>query len=909
MKQLHVQFLFLMVLIIPSANICFSQNTQYGANEANKRFSPLNSLLGGQTDFDYLNLKNHPSASGVPLGGIGVGNVEFAPDGRFVRIGMNNIHIPEEKTDACFFALWQKTRRQTSVTRLVRDEQIQCGMQGLHTTYYKGLFPQVDLSFDKKELQNVQLSIHAYSGLIPHNIKNSSLPVVFFDLMLQANEAVDISVAFAWEDLIGRGIKDPASSKGMDGQIFSATQRQKIVNGEQCPYLKPVTSFAQAFQCNNYYGVKQFIEKPIQPTRATFQNYVDEVAIIAEQQKGDFITVLPHYAIHDEAAWKSFIDKGIFVASNVGKQPLSANGIYDGSVVAVKTKLNKGQTKHIRFMLVWFFPELKIDSQTMSPDYYWRGGSDYGRYFHNYFHSIKELIYYAAAQKETIYRGIEEWQAPILTSTLPDWYKFKLINSAYVIYTNMVLNKKGDVTINEGGMGGLAGTMDQRICSHPFYQKFFTQLDRSEMNIFAYGQAADGSIPHFIGHYYFGMGTVGGRLPTENNWMLDNTEGWIIQLAKDFEQTGDTAYLQHHVGRVKDGLLFLQNKIQEGLHIPVGTTIYDDYHHPPVYSYGASMYLACLNAAKAIAIALNDNEWRHQCDEQFVSARNEMIQLLWNGKWFSYGCQTDGSKHIDSIVFTGQLGGQFISRYCGWGDILPMNYIQAAIVAQFKTSLYHTPDYYANKVWNVTDGRGMDMPGSQCWPFYLESYTGLTALQAGYVDDAMDILRHIQLVHLRKGWTWCQNLWNHASLNYMTAPVTWFSTDVLAGAGINIPRHELRLAPVLLNKNGNNIFPLFYPKFWAILKMDAACKKATLTIIKFFCTNNEFINKIIIELIGQPSNQHKQINIPSFVLRKNNVLDLSNHWQELSEAHWQSAVLPNADATDFLEVKKQIEIK
>lgn len=31
----------------------------------------------------------------------------------------------------------------------------------------------------------------------------------------------------------------------------------------------------------------------------------------------------------------------------------------------------------------------------------------------------------------------------------------------------MILNKKGDVTVNEGGMGGLAGTMDQRISSHP----------------------------------------------------------------------------------------------------------------------------------------------------------------------------------------------------------------------------------------------------------------------------------------------------------------------------------------------------------------------------------------------------------------------------------------------------------
>ena len=90
--------------------------------------------------------------------------------------------------------------------------------------------------------------------------------------------------------------------------------------------------------------------------------------------------------------------------------------------------------------------------------------------------------------------------------------------------------------VNEGAMGGFAGTMDQRLSSHPFYQKFFTQLDRSEMDIFADAMDPEGYILHFIGHYYVGMGTVGGRVPTEKGWMLDNASGWIIQLVKDYEQ-------------------------------------------------------------------------------------------------------------------------------------------------------------------------------------------------------------------------------------------------------------------------------------------------------------------------------------------------------------------------------------
>src|SRR5262249_27520536 len=149
------------------------------------------------------------------------------------------------------------------------------------------------------------------------------------------------------------------------------------------------------------------------------------------------------------------------------------------------------------------------------PGSFWAGGSDYGRYFHRYFNNLSQIIIYGHANHNELLTKTIAWQQPVLESTLPDWYKFKLINSGYVIYTNMILNKKGDMTVNEGGMGGLAGTMDQRISSHPFYQKFFTELDRSEMKIFGDAQAFDGSINHFIGHYYVGMGTVGGRVPTE----------------------------------------------------------------------------------------------------------------------------------------------------------------------------------------------------------------------------------------------------------------------------------------------------------------------------------------------------------------------------------------------------------
>lgn len=120
-------------------------------------------------------------------------------------------------------------------------------------------------------------------------------------------------------------------------------------------------------------------------------------------------------------------------------------------------------------------------------------------------------------------------------------------------------------------------------------------------------------------------------------------------------------------------------------------------------------------------------------------------------------------------------------------------------MAQLKTNICKSPDYYAPKVWLIDAGKAMNDPrrpsdpnaDSTCWPFYLESYTAMSAIQAGSVDDGLEIMRHIQLLHLRNGWTWSQNLWRPGELTYVTAPVTWFITDVLAGSGLDVPNQTL----------------------------------------------------------------------------------------------------------------------
>lgn len=892
--------IFVLAFCLLNLPIAFAQNN-YGVDEANTKFKLKDGVLGGDTNFNYLALENHPDVSGVPLGGIGVGNINFSPSGQFTRIGINNIHTPIKRSDKSFFALWVKQGEKSDTRRLVRDSKTTCGLKGVEQTQYKGLFPTAELGFKGNELL-VEPTIRAYSSLIPHNLKESTLPVVWFEVDLISDKDSEVALALSWEDFIGM-YSDPQTLEGMDdGQLLTGN-RSSLSNGENWPFHEKAATSVKEFNNKKMKGFMQYANDSLCPRKLTFQNYVNQILIAAEAGKDLEISYLPAFHTTEKEDWNSFITTGSF-PQNATKSPLTAFKEASGaSVLTVKTKLQAGKKKTIRFALAWWAPEINIDKSTAHKGSYWPYGSDYNKYYHNYFNSFDELISYASANRERQKKQTIEWQTPILESSLPDWYKFKLINCGYVIYTNIILNKKGDMMSNEGAMGGFGGTMDQRISSHPFYQKFFTDLDRSEMDIFADAMdPEEGYILHFIGHYYVGLGTVGGRVPTEKGWMLDNSSGWIIQLVKDYEQTGDINYLKRHVEGVKKVMSFLYKRMPEGSRIPVGGTTYDDFSHPPLYSYYAGVWLTTLKAYEAIGKAINDENIVKEARHEFEIAQKESINKLWNGRFFAYGCEPDGSKRLDCVLFTGQLAGQFLSRYCGWGDIYPMDIVKASLVSQYKISLSKTPDYYANKVWDINLNRGIDNRGSQCWPFYLESYTALTGMQAGFYSDAMDIMKHIQLVHLRKGWTWTQNLWNPSDITYMTAPVTWFATDVLAGAGLNIPRKELRLAPIVAG-NEKVVLPLYYPNFWATVTADPATKKLTLKVTKTFGDTKIVLDKIVSEPAGLPATERRVTNIRPFAVATGKVLDLSQYWDAIVDSRLEPAVLPVADQCKFRYVK------
>ena len=261
----------------------------------------------GRGQYNYLALYDHTGPSGVPLGGIGTGCFDFAPDGKICRIGINGTHEDRiiKNTKGSFFAVSQRFPgwpSKANVSRLVRDGDVYAGMKGTDHTIYRGLFPTANLRAE-------EITVKAYSGLVPHNIKDSSLPVVFFELTAVNCERADsvVSLAISWEDIIGRNIIDLSDEEMKKADSIFA------VNGAKWQTIPRVPTKVKPYTIGNYTGICHFAAVPIATNKATFQNLTTEVAVLAERQQGMEITILPDYDVSDPGnSWEDFVKDGTF---------------------------------------------------------------------------------------------------------------------------------------------------------------------------------------------------------------------------------------------------------------------------------------------------------------------------------------------------------------------------------------------------------------------------------------------------------------------------------------------------------------------------------------------------------------------------------------------------------------------
>ena len=764
--------------------------------------------------------------SGVPMGGIGCGYLEFSPEGVLHRNCLNNIHESYiEDPRGSFFAVREQTAGGVRTVRLQKDGGTAFGMDGVEDIDYSGMFPLADSRYTARGL-GAGISMTAYSFLTPYDVRDSALPAVFFDFTLTNTRGSEarLSLLFSFADVIGRGIKDTDrwQEEGfrMDG------------NSSFWHFMTPPVTKASPIGAGGWTGAV-LDAAPIMPSKLTLQNYNEHIALLSDGE-----TSFAEYMLSDEKAFRTFISDGV-MRSTAGRLSLRPADKPEKALAVIRTvTLKPGETKKVSFLLSWYADRHSPEALAGAKHH---SGMSYDKYYTNYFDGIKGLCRYVTEERRRLLEETLSWQLPLLESSLPGWLKFKIINSGYTVYTNGVLTAEGDYTSLEGGMGGLGGTMDQKLSSNPFVYALFPMLDANENMQFANYPEPGGEISHFDVHYYDGInthvkkedGSIGGNSDmaaaagTQGS-MVDNTGTWLLQLMKTWDQTGDPNMLRRCYPRMKEALAFMERR-HNSLGFPDYNTTYDDHPHPRGFVYTAVLYPVMLEAASRAAGFLGDTAYA----EKYTSMREEALagadRLFTEEGYYAYGYDFAKDLPVKNQIHTGALAGQFISRLLG-RDNLPYDKALSSLRHTLRTAIQKAPGYYSPKVYDTEEDKYMDMASSACWPFYQDSYVAMTAIQMGLAEDGLALLEATQKVHADKGYLWTQCLWNPGYLTYMTAPVSWYVTQVLAGAAPDVNGRVLTLGPSKVGEVTR--LPLYFPDFWAELEVDHRAKTASLLITR-----------------------------------------------------------------------------
>ncbi|MDF2538544.1 MAG: hypothetical protein K0S76_1565 [Herbinix sp.] len=803
----------------------------------------------------------YKNVSGVPLGGIGAGKIEFCPDGILRNFTThNNLDIPIQNMELTreankegirdsFFGAYVEGHGSVLLKQDhyhpengLREEQIN----------YTGEFPFINVAYTT--ISDVSLSMEAFSSLSldddgSDGYKDSSLPCASFTLKAVNNGSTPryVSLLFSLFNLIGMG-----------GYPFAPL---KDMRNNDVEYKK---------EGNNHYLYFTHLSPKVD-----------------KRLNGNYTMLLPAndgmdvgYVIHDTydelPSYKGYGLQDYY--RKEGKLPNTKLSYKNGTpyihgALSAGKKLNPGEILEVNFILAWYFPDRVANT---SPDIIYRN------YYTKFFRSSTDVADYFSTKKEELYARTKQWHNKINSSNLPDWFKLKLKNDIFPLYSNTMYIDDGRFSVNESptDMYGCMGTIDQRAASNAIYTMSFPRLSKSELTLFSeqqidekhenrfgkhwdtlkgtYNKIIDriGAIRHDIGYDDLEGGLLGKEHWASLHWP-DLSMVYTLQIYEHCTWTGDDEFLNYAYPKVKGALKFLKELDQDKDGLPdlwgPGCNTYDNGSFPyfGISSFVSSLYLAALKAAKNMAEWVGDKEGSEEYEKHFHLVRKVVEDRLWDDSLGYYISWVDENyknwensdrphdrQSRNSMI--AQIAGQWFANMLDLGDVLDKNRIKSSLQKMSEKNVGLAQYCPANEV--SSDNSEV----SDSWPYYIETYYAANAVYEGMINEGLQAIENIhQAITVVDGSPWDAHLVYRDNGNsgrcwgkwYMTNPASWFMLPALGGFDYNAREARLMLTPnVPANWKELKNLPIFMPLFWG--SVSAANNSASFTVDKLINTDS-----------------------------------------------------------------------
>lgn len=808
-------------------------------------------------------IHDYCTSRGFPMGGIGTGGFSIFTDGGFGKFRTNHNWFKSidqaEYPKGTFFAIRTKKEGKVVAKLLRRDYQGGTeykNVKNVQHTHFTGKTPFFNLKFEDCEIP-IETELKGFTSLIPHDTKDSSLPLAFFQFKLQNDFPNDIetTILFSFENILGIG-----GSGGWRWIFpFNGPVKYESIKG----------NISESFSLNNTHGIKfktrqQYGPKnPRRRVKGEYYIYSDAKSHYSDEV---MISKINNWDSSDEKInfWKEFIENGAFNDNMI-------NQVGNSGAFTVKCVIKPNETKVLNFYLVWWMPFYVIEKQQRIRKFFGiHKGKDYGHYHLNHFSTAEELIEYSIKERDRLEQQSRELLDMVEKSTLPQWLKTYVLNSTDSMLINTVLTREGNYYMMEGvpwnwPPGALTGTIDQRLASHVYSCLFFPSLDRNELLGFL-DLTRNGRVPHGNGHADVALGTQDVpygepiKIFNRTSYWVDLPQSLIMQMGKHIIQSKDRELLNKCWHKFPEMMEYLDNTMLN--EVPEGITTYDYMKYHPCFIYTAILHLATLKMIVKLAEIKKDqiitsdtssssriSAFINKYRDQYQRTERSYIERLWiepgNGGGFFKTCESRDT------VFTSALAGDWISRFSGLGPVVDIKKAKSHSTWQSKLLIdSHDNSIIKGKrtrplVYREADLEGKEQPVRVLLyrkygvnnPWQSTAYQGLEAIYLGRVEAGLNLIKKIWEKGYYEGYPWNMDHWGMDSHIYMTHPALWGIFSALSGIAYDAFEEKLILSPKTIPGQPELLIPVFFPDFWMEFSYQEAVKRVKLKVIKSYDTD------------------------------------------------------------------------
>jgi uncharacterized protein (DUF608 family) len=556
-----------------------------------------------------------------PLGGIGAGSIGLAGNGRLVDWEIFNRPNKQSVNGFSHFAIRAEDAQRVVAARILHGDlqppyqgeitgqqfrsfgwgprrEYLTGLPHFPAVDFRGEYPWAELTYHDDDFPG-RVVLRAFSPFIPTNDHDSSLPAAFFEFSVTNPTEQDLTYTLA----------------GVLGNPLPANNVHTVATHDwghalhlRCDSLAPDAAG---------YG---------DLTLATDAGRDDDVTVSWQQYwfRGAWFDNLEVY-------WHDLMAPGPF---NNRDYPVAYAGAANEGLLAVHVPVAPGQTRRVRFVIAWNFPNCEN---------YWKQPPPSARTWRNYYATL-----WADSQASAAY-ALHEWgrlaaetrrfHDALFASDLPLAALDAISANLSILKSPTVLRLEDGTFYGWEGCHPNAGCCEGS-CTHvwnyaqalPF---LFPKLERSMREAdYRYNLREDGGMPFRlqlpIGSGFWGFrpcadGQFGGVLKTYRDWKICGDSAWLARLWPAVKQSLEFAWSPHNEDRWdpdKSGVLWGRQH----------HTLDMELFGPNAWLTG--MYLGALKAAAEMADALGEAETAADYRAVFARGKAWVDTNLFNGEYY-----------------------------------------------------------------------------------------------------------------------------------------------------------------------------------------------------------------------------------------------------------------------------------